>query len=310
MAVWQWFRFLLENVPPDRQVLLLNLDETSIRFWYEPRRGLRTRVRDETRGPGFARQASRGQLRKAFTHVAIICDDATLQPQLPQIILVNQHTVTARSLKNWSPLPGCRAEIWRNKSAWINNEVFTSIVRHLGKVLRTYAADRQAILLMDAHTCHFSEEVLAEALAQDIWPCIIPASTTSVLQPLDTHVFARFKFFLRTRLHQLMITGENKDLTSEEVLDALMHSMKGVLQRNEWALTFAKTGSVQCSKSGSMYWRCWNGVRLPRFLQTSRRIHSFNTASPRDDTSPSCSCSPALCRNQNDLQNVCEPVLS
>ena len=40
-AVWQWFRFLLSQVPPHTPVVRLNLDETSTRFWYEPRLGLR-----------------------------------------------------------------------------------------------------------------------------------------------------------------------------------------------------------------------------------------------------------------------------
>ena len=65
---------------------------------------------------------------------------------------------------------------------------------------------------------------------------------TSLLQPLDTHVFSRFKMFLRTRLHQLMLTGANEDLTSEQVLDALLHAIKGVLQRHSWASAFAKNG--------------------------------------------------------------------
>ena len=65
---------------------------------------------------------------------------------------------------------------------------------------------------------------------------------TALLQPLDTHVFARFKLFLRTRLHQFMLSGRNRDLLVEEVLDALMHAMKGVLQRNAWASAFANNG--------------------------------------------------------------------
>merc|ERR1712051_556915 len=95
---------------------------------------------------------------------------------------------------------------------------------------------------MDAHCCHFSEEALAAARRKDIWPCIIPASMTALLQPLDTHVFARFKLFLRTRLHQFMLGGRNRDLLVEEVLDALMHAVKGVLQRNAWASAFANNG--------------------------------------------------------------------
>ena len=108
----------------------------------------------------------------------------------------------------------------------------------LGKVLRARAGGRQAILLLDAHVCHFSRGTLAACRDYGIWPVIIPARMTSLLQPLDTHVFSRFKMFLRTRLHQLMLTGVNEDLTSEQVIDALLHAINGVLQRHSWASAF------------------------------------------------------------------------
>ena len=63
IAVWQWFQFLLGQVPPGRPVLRLNLDETSVRFWYEPRLGLR-RLTDQAPRAGYARQATRGQLQQ------------------------------------------------------------------------------------------------------------------------------------------------------------------------------------------------------------------------------------------------------
>ena len=240
-AVWQWFRFLRSRVPPNQQVLRLNLDETSIRFWYQPRMGLRPPKRQMPR-TGFTRQASRGQLRKAFSHVAIICDDASLQPHLPQVLLVNERTVSIEQLRLWRSLPGSNAQLWRRPSAWINDKVFAQIVRTLGKVLQQRAKDRQAILLLDAHVCHFSLDTLAACRAFNIWPVIIPARMTSLLQPLDTHVFARFKMFLRTYLHQVMLTGANVDLTSEQVIDALLHSIKGVLQRHAWGPAFDKNG--------------------------------------------------------------------
>ena len=240
-AVWQWFHFLQGQVPPGRSVVRLNLDETSVRFWYEPRRGLR-RPTGQVPRAGFARQASRGQLRRAFSHVAIICDDASLQPHLPQVLLVNERTVTVEQHRRWTSLPGCNAKLWRGKSAWINDEVFAKIIRELGKVLRERAAGRQAILLLDAHVCHFCMRALGACRDYNIWPVIIPARMTSLLQPLDTHVFSRFKMFLRTRMHQLMLTGANEDLTSEQVIDALLQAIKGVLQKHEWAPAFAKNG--------------------------------------------------------------------
>ena len=137
-AVWQWFHFLQGRVPHGRQVLRLNLDETSIRFWYEPQKGLR-RPRGQVPRAGFARKASRAQLRKAFSHVAIICDDTSLQPHLPQVLLVNERTVSAELNRRWTSLPGCNVKLWRGKSAWINNKVFAKIIREVGKVLRARA---------------------------------------------------------------------------------------------------------------------------------------------------------------------------
>ena len=39
-----------------------------------------------------------------------------------------------------------------------------------------------------------------------------------------------------------MLTGANEDLTSEQVIDALLHTIKGVLQKHSWASAFAKNG--------------------------------------------------------------------
>ena len=39
-----------------------------------------------------------------------------------------------------------------------------------------------------------------------------------------------------------MLTGANEDFTSEQVIDALLNAIKGVLQRHSWAPAFAKNG--------------------------------------------------------------------
>ena len=113
--MWQWFRFLVAHVPSEKRILRLNLDETSIKFWYQPRLGVRRRVKDRRGGGRFARHASRGQMRRAFTHVAVICDDPVLQRHLPQILIVNERTISARNHSVWRPIPDCAAVLWRKK---------------------------------------------------------------------------------------------------------------------------------------------------------------------------------------------------
>ena len=241
-AVWQWFQFLKTQIPQHKPVLLLNLDETCIRFWYDARKGLQQKRTKNTAQQECVRHASRGQMRKAITLVAVICDDETIQPMIPQIILMNENVISKKSTKGWTNICGTGAEVWRKKSAWINNDIFAAIIRRIGSVIRRVTPDHQVILLMDAHVCHYSDKALKQVSREGIWPIIIPASTTSSLQPLDTHVFARFKLFLRQKFHEQMLKNSNRDMSTTEVLDALVLTIKGVLQSHKWRQVFQQNG--------------------------------------------------------------------
>ena len=96
------------QIPPGCPVLRLNLDKTSVRFRYEPRQGLRRPTGPVPRAD-FARQASRVQLRRAFSHIALVCGDASLQPHRPQVLLVSERAVTTEQHQRWASLPGCDA---------------------------------------------------------------------------------------------------------------------------------------------------------------------------------------------------------
>ena len=49
------------------------------------------------------------------------------------------------------------------------------------------------ILLLDGHRCHLHESVLAHAKRWGIRLVYMPARMTGLLQPCDTHVFAKLK---------------------------------------------------------------------------------------------------------------------
>ena len=243
LAVWQWFKFLCGNIPVGRTRLVLNLDETCVRFFYEPRVGVRARKHVEaTDTSGFKRHSSRGQLRRAVTHVAVICDDTSIQPKLPQIILVAEKSVAWNDIKSWRARSGSDMRVWRQKSAWVNKDIFVRIIKEIARQVRAAAPQAQPILLMDAHAVHACPEVLRAARREKVWLCFIPASTTGLLQPLDTDVFARYKHILRTMLHQHMLTDANKDIKALDLLNILQGCIRGVLQKHAWQPVFAKNG--------------------------------------------------------------------
>ena len=92
--------------------MLLNLDETCIKFFYTPRVGMRVRCKNKgPKGVSHARNATRGQLRKAMTHVAVICNDTALQPF--QILLLAKKSASLKQLAGWQAMKGCSAELVR-----------------------------------------------------------------------------------------------------------------------------------------------------------------------------------------------------
>ena len=106
--------------------------------------------------------------KKPVTRVCIICDDATLQPKLPQLALANEHTLRVQDMAELDSVPG-NVRIKRRKSAWINAPDLVECVSLFGNALRTHALERQSILLWDALRMHLREKALRSAGREGIW---------------------------------------------------------------------------------------------------------------------------------------------
>ena len=63
-------------------------------------------------------------------------------------------------------------------------------------MLGALTATHQVVLLLDTASAHICPKFLRAASRKGIVVQYIPAKLTWLLQPLDTHVFARFKQFL------------------------------------------------------------------------------------------------------------------
>ncbi len=241
--MWRWFAWYRARVPEGQEALILNLDETSVRYFYEARKGLLA-----ARGPGAQpgrqnlRNTSKAQQRRAFTHVAIICDDTEVQAQLPQVLLCSEQLLRRRDeLALRGQLPP-NVHLWRRPSGWVTKESFAQVMRLLGEVLARSWPGRPAILIMDAHRVHWSPSVLRACERAGVWVLIVPAVCTHFLQPLDTDCFARYKLALRQELELAMSEGENRDLSCERVMGCVARVVRRVLQGTPWRSVFERNG--------------------------------------------------------------------
>ena len=96
--MWRWYRALVKVLPPGKQILHVNMDETSVPAFHGQEVGNITEWKKRGRAAEPVTFADRKKRRSAYTHCAFICDDPQIQPLLPQLILASEATMTVRDL--------------------------------------------------------------------------------------------------------------------------------------------------------------------------------------------------------------------
>ena len=187
-------------------------------------------------------RVSRGKRRRCFTVVAFICDQSSLQPLLPQIVLVNERTIQRSVISRVRAAAPRNVIIVRQKSAWNNDRLCASIVRWLSIALGPHLKEYQPILFMDAAPVHTTARVLAACREMRVWPIIIPASMTWRLQPLDTHTFGSFKRVLQTFYQAARSQAGDSDLEISAFLNCVYDAVRHVLANRDWAHAFDADG--------------------------------------------------------------------
>ena len=117
--------------------------------------------------------------------------------------------------------------------------IFRLVVQRLDHLKDTH----QIIFTMDTYGCHIAKDTLRCCGRLGMWPHLIPAKMTWALQPLDTHVFAKFKSKLVTTGQELQIAQSNPSTVHWEVMiQAVVKTAQEILCGESWARAFDHTG--------------------------------------------------------------------
>ena len=236
----RWQRWLLRTRLRHRQVLVLQMDETSVLSPVEKRRGFFVRKQD-LRKP--AKQFQRlGQRR--CTLIAVICNDATLQQHLPQVLLPRNimKRVPGSRLQNIYAAMGAPLEAWHGTSGSVDGDVMKMWLREISGCVRKHRPDMDIVLTMDCCPVHKSEEILQTARKLDIHVAVVPARCTWFLQTLDVKVFHHLKRLLRSRLMAAEAADTTGVLQWQQHVDAIADSVHEVLVNKSWAKEMADMG--------------------------------------------------------------------
>ena len=130
----------------------------------------------------------------------------------------------------------------RRDTHWNSARDFEDLVRVLGLILAPFVPDGwQPIFLFDCAKSHLQNNVFQALHDTHIWPLVVPARLTWLLQPLDTHGFHKFKMYVRR------LAANNYDPTADvkpivSMVRYVIAATRKVLQATRWASVFAANG--------------------------------------------------------------------
>ena len=180
--------------------------------------------------------------RKYLTHVAFVCDDLAIQKGLPHVLIANRHTISESDFVEMRKSCPSNIRFLRRKSSWVNAEVCVVIMRFLAEALAPFMDAIQPILLLDGYGPHYNEIVVNECQRHRIWPIIVPAKLTWLLQILDTHVFFAYKNHMQ-RAYQLARIGTHDGVVGiAELLGCVYVAIQNVIEGSSWASAFDHNG--------------------------------------------------------------------
>ena len=264
--MWQWWNFVAARAPAGHSLLRLNLDETSVKLFQGDGKGAvffskkRPRHAGGGDGEGGAVREARAEepvqrvnlrhKRTCLTHVGLMCDRPDAQPYLPQVLIGNEATFRADEMGALRAACPANVHLVRQKSAWNNVETMKLVLRSLSAALRAYHQDHwhppmlrlQPVLTMDAALIHIHPSVVRSCYALGLWPIVVPARLTWLLQPLDTHAFQKYKQHFRALCQQARLETADSRLSTSQFLETFFATIRRVLQGRRWALAFDSDG--------------------------------------------------------------------
>jgi hypothetical protein len=217
--------------------LVVNADETGLRLAYGEERG---NVSGCCGGPALLTRAapSRGTL----TNLVFVCNDSAVQLRLPQLILGNEHVLPRSALAELAAEVPDAVHVIRDKSGWMTVPLFVYALQRLARAIKELGETRPVILLLDCSRVHLHDRVWTEARRHNIGICIIPSCVTWLMQPCDTHVFRRYKAWIRREFGREQVSRASHHLQVQVLLRIVFAAKREVLEANSWDIAFSRDG--------------------------------------------------------------------
>jgi hypothetical protein len=243
ISAWTWSNFLHAQAS-EKAPLCINVDETNVRLFPEQGAGyVSSKASSMKRSPrSLVYSCSRGTTRSSLSYVCFITDDATIQPLLPQVLMVSKKVVSVRDVSTVRETLPDNIVLWHGDSSWTSTTKMIALIDLLVATLKEKLSERQIILSADCYRAHITQPVWNCCKDRRVFYCIIPAKLTWALQPCDTHVFAKFKRELQQGCLDTMLRSPSGTLSVQNLFAVLIRTITDIVCTGDWRKAFTDTG--------------------------------------------------------------------
>lgn len=238
-----WMQWLLRVCLPHVRHVLVNMDETSLTYNMDIKKGwvVNASLRD-----GCHMAAAPSRPTGAMLHCSLLAaatPNAAVQPYLPQVVLMRcKRAAVPRRLLGECAQTGAPLEWWHGTNGWASHVSMRHYATRLRSVVQSVDEKAWTVLVLDCATCHIDVRTLRHLRLLGIIIIFVPTGLTYLLQPCDVGVFQPLKQSLRTALLTERMQVADGTLTSEQWVRCVGSVLHSALVRVDWAACFGATG--------------------------------------------------------------------
>jgi hypothetical protein len=222
-------------------ILRVNVDETAVTLGFAGHSGT---VKQQNKHEPCLLQ-DMAPTRGTFSNIAFICDNPEVQVLLPQIIVGNESLLPKKVLHDLGDKLPLNVFLCREKSGWITAAMFAVALRWLARATQHLSETHLLVVLLDCAPIHLHELVWQEAKKHNMALCLIPNGCTWLLQPLDTHVFRKYKAYIRQEYNRQQAVSQRHNVPVGALILMVCKAIRFVLQGFCWATSFDNDGYAQ-----------------------------------------------------------------
>ena len=243
-ALWRLSNFQHSRLNKTKTAVRINLDETSVCLTQCEKRGwLLPEVRKRMwRGESVTGEVKTKAMKTNFSHVCMICDNPDINTALPQVLIFKEDVMSGELLQALKDVAPKHWVLLRQPKAWCNNEAMKKVLAKLESNLADYRSTHEFILIFDTFRSHICAPTLKSLGNMGLSTVIIPAKTTSLLQPLDVYGFAQYKRSLRLKSMLRRLSFPREVNTWRRMVDILVSTTIEVLVKKNWSFAFQRLG--------------------------------------------------------------------